>query len=248
MKLLFVAIFTTAFLNAATIYSIVDLGPPDESTVITSNVGTFPGGSWSAVYGTNASGAVAGYGDNGDGHFRAFIWTPSAGMIALGTLGGFDSWGMGISDNGSVTGHSTTSSGFIHAFAWSGGPLVDLGTLGGTSSYGYGINDSGAVVGTGDLPDGSMHAFLSTGGQMLDLNSLISAGSGWVLTGAYTINDLGRITGTGIHNGDSRQFELDPSVTLSASDTVLAAPEPSTVGLVGMLLAMVGCVRFKRRR
>src|SRR2546422_856298 len=118
--------------------------------------------------------------------------------------------------------------------------------LGGTSSYAYGINGAGSVVGTGDMSDGSMHAFLYSGDVMLDLNTLLAGNSGWVLSGAYSINTGGQIIGFGYHNGQSREFQLDPSA--SAESIPLAAPEPSTFMLLGGGLAMASCFRFRRRR
>jgi probable HAF family extracellular repeat protein len=245
MRFLFTAVIAAGLVNGATIYTVVDLGPfvgggaPLVGGTPTTNLGVLPGGSWSAAYGTNASGALTGYGDTSNGHFRAFVWTPTSGMTMLGTLGGLDSWGMGINDSGDVAGHSTVASGYIHAFLWSGGQLEDLGTLGGTSSYGYGINNSDFVVGSGDLPDGSIHAFLSSGGVMLDLNTLIAANSGWVLDGAYSIDNGGRIIGTGSHDGQSREFELDPGI-VSQSQKASATPEPSTFVLLGIGLVVLG--------
>jgi len=244
MRLLLTALIAAGLVNGATIYTVVDLGPFDGGAPLvsgapTTNLGVLPGGSWSAAYGTNASGAMAGYGDTSNGHFRAFLWTPSAGMTMLGTLGGLDSWGMAISDSGDVAGHSTATNGYIHAFEWSGGQLNDLGTLGGTSSYAYGINNADFVVGSGDLPDGSIHAFLYSGGVMLDLNTLIPTNSGWVLGAAYSIDNSGRIVGTGSYDGQSREFQLDPGAS-DQSVKGLATPEPSTFILLGIGLAFLG--------
>lgn len=43
------------------------------------DLGELPGGTWSAAYGVNDSGQVAGYGNAGSGVFRGFAWTPGAG-------------------------------------------------------------------------------------------------------------------------------------------------------------------------
>jgi probable HAF family extracellular repeat protein len=45
---------------------------------------------------------------------------------------------------------------------------------------------------------------------MQDLNKLISAGSGWGLSTAYSINDAGQIVGYGTHNKQQRAFLLTP--------------------------------------
>jgi uncharacterized membrane protein len=44
------------------------------------DLGALPGGDWSAAYGINKSGDVAGYGDITPGVFRAFYWTASSGL------------------------------------------------------------------------------------------------------------------------------------------------------------------------
>lgn len=239
MRSFLIALIAAAVAHGATIYNIVDLGPVDAIAPGTSNSasavqpGIFSGGSWSAAYGTNAWGEVVGYGDTSSGHFRAFTWTPSGGLTMLGTLGGSDSWGMGINDAGEVTGHSTTASGFLHAFTTTGGSLTDLGTLGGTSSYGYGVNDAGAVVGFSTTSDGDLHAFFSANGIMSDLNSMVPATSGWSLTQAYSIDDAGRINGTGYYGNHFENFRLDPATV----------PEPSPAALLAVGLGLLGLIR-----
>jgi probable HAF family extracellular repeat protein len=211
---------------------------------------TLPGGSWSAIYGANRSGDYAGYGDTADGHFRAFVWSASSGLTVLGTLGGADSWAMALNEEEAVAGHSTTASGFIHAFVEENGHMFDLGTLGGASSYAYGINESGAVVGYSITPDGSEHAFVTNGGSMMDLNSLVSRDSGWLLTTAYSIDDAGRITGAGILNGAMREYRLDPMPgAISALNASLSAsvPEPSTTIAIAAALALLARVHRSAR-
>ena len=208
------ALLATGLLSGSNLYSVVDLGPSEGSSPqsLTSNVGVLSGGSWSAVYGINSSGEAVGYGDTGDGAFRAFTWTQSSGLTMLGTLGGVDSWGMAINDSGEVAGHSTTASGYIHAFADNRGYLFDLGTLGGLSSYGYGINDAGSIVGYSTLSDGDTHAFVFLNGVMLDLNNLIPADSGWTLDEAFSIDNAGQIFGQGVLNGQFDSFSPRPAI------------------------------------
>jgi len=190
------------------------------------DLGVLPGGDWSAAYGINNSGAVAGTASTAAGTFRGFIWTPDGIMLELGTLGGANSHASGINNNGQAIGFASLPSGYEHAFVSTGSGLTDLGSLGG-SSYAYGINDRGAVVGYGWLATGdNPHAFLYDAGFMLDLNSLIAADSGWELLEAYGINNHGQIAGEGIYHGQRSAFRLDP---------IAAVPEPRLPIFIGLL-------------
>ena len=68
-------------------------------------------------------------------------------------------------------------------------------------------------MGSANVPDPEFlvyHAFLYVFGRMRDLNALIPHGSGWVLSEANGINDVGQIVGTGTKNGQTRAFLLNP--------------------------------------
>jgi len=193
---------------------------------VTTDLGVLPGGSWSAAYAISNSGFVAGYGDIGNGHFRAFVWRAAGGMTELGTLGGQDSYGMAVNDSGVVAGSATTAMGYLHAFMGTARGLTDLGTLGGAVSFAYGINDAGQVTGFSVTGDGSLHAFLAYNGTMIDLNSLLAHDSGWMLTQAFRIDNAGDIFGIGCYRGQLHNFELDPPVSV---------PEPCS-----FVLALLG--------
>ena len=192
------------------------------------DLGTLPGGTWSAAYGINNSGDVAGYGTIRPGVFRAFVWSPETGYTVLGTFGGTDSYAMAIDDSGQVAGNAQLADGYSNAFLWSDSGLLDLGTLG-LASYAYGIDDAGEVVGDSMLANGDTHAFLYDGGAMLDLNSLIDPASGWVLTQAYAINASGQIAGAGLFDG------VEHAVLLT--DPPASVPEPATWIVVATGLA-----------
>src|SRR5207244_293840 len=84
-----------------------------------------------------------------------------------------------------------------HAVAYANSGNIDLGTLGGDNSEAYGVNNFGDIVGYAKDGSGAKHAFIYQNGVMQDLNSLITLGSGWVLTSAEAINDRGQIVGYG---------------------------------------------------
>jgi uncharacterized membrane protein len=71
--------------------------------------------------------------------------------------------------------------------------MIDLGTLGGVSSDAYGINDSGWVVGNAYDADDILQPFVSDGISMRNLNDLIDPASGWRLSLAQNINNMGQI-------------------------------------------------------
>ncbi|MFO1460495.1 MAG: immunoglobulin domain-containing protein [Verrucomicrobiota bacterium] len=126
----------------------------------------------------------------------------------------FASSANGINAAGQVIGNLSYTSpvGFgswTRGFLWSNGSRVFLEMLNASSSEAHGINNSGVVVGRVLFPDGTSRAFVYRQGQMVDLNTLIPV-SGWVLTDATAINDLGQIVGTGLLEGEPRGFLLSP--------------------------------------
>jgi len=156
----------------------------------------------------NDLGQLVGFSQPASGSgLHAFLWTPSAPgattgtMIDLGTLGGTNSWAMGVNDAGVVVGRSLTSSGGSRAFRWTaGGGMEDLGTLGtGETSFAAGINAQGQIVGYSEVsPGGVWHAFLWTpsvggGGTMQDLG--VPPNQIETMSRAFAINDAGEVVG-----------------------------------------------------
>ena len=147
-----------------------------------------------------------------------FLWIAGAGMINLGSLAGATA-PYAIDNYDRIVGLSADSNDHYQPFFWQAGTMTDLGTLdGGAGLEGLAndINDHGVIVGYSDDAAGVQHATiwspLPGGGHSapVNLETLIPPGSGWTLTSAAGINELGEITGTGWLNGNKRAFRLTP--------------------------------------
>jgi probable HAF family extracellular repeat protein len=218
----------------------------ENGTVI--DLGAFNGGAWSSAYSLNDKGQAAGYGMIGNGVFRGFVWSPGQGYTALGTLGGLNSYAMGINAWGEVAGSAQIASGYSHAFVAYGTTMADLGTLGGVASYAYGINDQGNVAGYSWIAgNATTGGFLEEGGVMYDINSLLIDAPGWQVTALYGINNGNQVVGVGVLNGVEHAVLLtDPPAP--TSDTSVATPEPAawicTISGLAVFLLRKSLTRF----
>jgi probable HAF family extracellular repeat protein len=147
----------------------------------------------------NDAGQVTGY-KTALGGYHAFRWTNGT-FEDLGVLPGFaHSFGFAIQASGRVAGSSSSASGNEERiFRFTDGiGMQDLGGVG-EHNAAWGINATGSVVGV--LGQHAPRAFLYTDEAGLkDLNGLIDPSLGWVLLGAFDINDAGQIVGYGFNN------------------------------------------------
>lgn len=176
------------------------------------DLGTLPGGDYSAAYAINDSGVVVGT-SNTSITTHAFSWTQAKGLSDLGTLPGANaSSALAINNQGQIAGSSGG-----HAALWSGGSIQDLGTLGGATSEAHGINEGGDVVGESDTSSGP-HAFLWKAGVMQNLGVL----PGDTSSRADHVNDSGMVVGSSEGSGGVRAFVWTSSTGMQplASDGI----------------------------
>jgi len=146
---------------------------------------------------SNDGSVVVGYGfiPPGPGEFtgfRAFRWTPTDGMVSLGTLpGGEYSTSLDVNDDGSVVAGWSGTPTNDHAFRWINDSMQDLGTLPGHYySNARGVSDNGSVVvGRSGTTSNYFRAYRWTGDVMTDLGVL----SGYVASAAYGVSGDGLV-------------------------------------------------------
>lgn len=158
------------------------------------DIGILSGSTYCTAYGINSAEQVVGASTDTQYNDRAFIWSPGAGMRALGTLGG-SNVAYDINDTGQVVGF-LGSTGSEHAFIWTAASgMQDLGNqLGSGASKAMSINSSGQVVGYYTSTSGQKRAFRWTAtGGMQDLGTLTGK-SDWSYY-AVDSNDNGQIVG-----------------------------------------------------
>jgi Protein of unknown function (DUF3466) len=157
-------------------------------------------------------------------------------------------WASAVNKSGMVVGTETYNTvdllGVAFMYSKSGGMQAVPTPYSGPSSQSTAssINDAGMIVGTVTGPSGTSppdRAFLSDGHSSWDLNTLIAPGSGWLLTSALDINDLGQIVGQGVNaQGQGRDYLLTPTTV----------PEPRSFLVVGTGMLCLRAFKMVRRK
>jgi probable HAF family extracellular repeat protein len=142
---------------------------------------------------------------------HAVVWAADGTFQDLGTLGGDNSYALGINNHGVVVGYSYLADNVtFHAFLWS--PTKGMTDIGATlqkgqKTWGVGINDHDTAAVTGFLSDGSavpaafhlqhFWSHLSPGDSLASLNR------------SYGINDNDQVTGQLLISGFKTGFLWD---------------------------------------
>ncbi len=191
------------------------------------------GGIWSAGAAINNSGQIVGYSKIPDFTTRAFLWQDGT----MTDIDGNSWWSQAYAINNSG-----------RVVVWSPGLGSHLWSLDGSRQFFEGfaptehrsgiLNDAGQVVGDETQ---SGNAAIWDNGTVTVLNDLIPADSGWNLSSAVAINDVGQIVGQGEYNGEARAYLLTTSsecplppapIDMTASRTLAAATAQQVSGQV----------------
>jgi probable HAF family extracellular repeat protein len=175
----------------------------------TVDLGTL-GGNESMALAINDAGQIVGHSTTASDVVHAFLY--SNGKITdLGMpAGAVSSSALAINRAGQIVGEIEINSS-SHAALYNGGVWTDLGTVAGATlgALATGINGAGQIVGQATFPKVLIRpaspgkralykpsfrvGFIASNGALVDLNTLIPANSGYAITGAVGINDLGEI-------------------------------------------------------
>jgi probable HAF family extracellular repeat protein len=162
---------------AAQFYSVTDLG-------------TLPGGTYSAATGINSFGQVVGY-SNGPPTQHAFLWSKEHGMQDLGTLfSGGPSWGAGINDLGHVTGGSWVDDADNGAFLWTPEQGMQEIVYVNDGQGGLAINDFDEVAGSTTVEPPEAFIWTRKSGE-LNLTTILGGFGG----SANGVNDQRQVVG-----------------------------------------------------
>lgn len=161
------------------------------------DLGALPNGPYSAGWGINSAGDVAGESHtqvNGINVVHAFIYTDADGMVDL-TPGNSGAVAHDINDAGQIAGYRLIGNAY-HAFRWQGGSFQDLGVLPGMAhSFGFAIAPGGAVAGSSSSASGnSEHVMRHTDADGLqDLGGSGEHNQAWGIgAGLVTVGQLGQ--------------------------------------------------------
>jgi hypothetical protein len=179
---------------------------------------------YSIAYDINNKSEIVGIAHDDSWAFLPFIYDEVDGMQGLQRDNAYltgEWYAVVINDSGLIGGHVIASTNRSLPYYWpnkSSAPVKITMPEGFPYGEIYGINTSGEMVGImwdSDQDGATEHAFVfDTRNGVRDLNNLIAPASGWVLTFARDINDMGLVVGYGELNGQKRGYVFSPNPIL----------------------------------
>jgi probable HAF family extracellular repeat protein len=158
---------------------------------------------------------------------HAFLRAVDGALQDLGTLGGPNSHGISINDDGVIVGWSQVDFNIgafgipdLHPAMWVNGVATRLPDLGGSVTLATSVNNDGTAVGQSFLADDS--AFYAVMWQNKELNNLGAVGDD-VLSSASSINNRGDVVGLSITTSfASRAFRWQKGVMIDLNTLIPA--------------------------
>lgn len=199
-----------------------------------------------AAFGINDQGTIVGqYSDSKTGTSPGFVYSKGSFTTLNPVANDSQAFAQGINNNGLVTGFYSTDGIHDHGFLFNSVTsaytlLADPTVANLLFTQFLGINDHGEAVGYYQTNDGSQHGFLFNiaTDTYTFLDDPNAATSGLSITQITGINNSGEITG----------FYVDANSGIQRGFVAGVVPEPSSVVLLGMGVAIAaGCVRLRRR-
>jgi probable HAF family extracellular repeat protein len=190
------------------------------------------------------SGQVLGTYQAADGTTHTCLWEPATPGGTTGSVIGLgDAPGSCMNDEGEIAGLIGS-----HLGLYVNGHTYDLGTLYTGITRVDAISSTGQIVGSTHLSSGADHAFLwtpnspnGTTGTLADLN-LLTGSNSVTLQGAYGINALGQIVGSGtINTGLGQALLLTPNTTKTQArptSSMSASPSFAPISLTSGVQAL----------
>lgn len=129
----------------------------------------------------------------------------------------------------------TSSDELQQPFVWTRGEgMRNLGPLEpGLPAAAFDINDEGLACGQSLGGECGLVAVVWDEDGPHDLQELLPPDSGWKLTSVCAINDFGQMIGSGLLDGESRDFVLTPAVLRVDGPVPGVAGQPNTVSVSG---------------
>ncbi|MBL1218951.1 MAG: hypothetical protein D8M59_15840 [Planctomycetes bacterium] len=188
------------------------------------------GGRISRAFGVNNAGFVVGKSGAKTFTEHAVYWTPNNEIVELDKNRQSRSTAMSINDAGWIVGQASAGSD-DHAHLWVSGHSFDIHDSAEDDSLAWAINNNNQVVGhTWSYGEDGWHFYWDEESGMVRLEDLAPTRCDWIFRGAFDINDLGQIVGSGQRTGDGPWDRHGFLMTPVYPSFDLSQPSPAIAG------------------